>query len=96
MLKDLKYIYKTSYRINGHIKAIISKAFQDCCNTTGMKLSAGRIERAFWLSLHENPVLRKKLLSNVCNNIVRDSVKRDKKSKIKDGKKVRYTKKDYR
>ena len=73
MLKDAKYTYRTSIRINHHIKHIIEENFREVCRKTGLKLSYGRIARAFWSSLAKNPSLRKKCMELVCRDILKES-----------------------
>ena len=71
----MKYTYKKSIRVNEHIKSIIEKTFSEVCRVTGKKLSYGRIARAFWSSLANEPALRKKCIRLVCKNIIIDADK---------------------
>lgn len=70
-----KYAYKKTIRINNDIKHIIEKNFREVCRKTGLKLSYGRIARAFWSSLAKNPNLRKKCMELVCKDILKEASK---------------------
>lgn len=71
-----KYTFKKSIRVNSYIKNIIEKNFRDVCKNTGLKLSYGKIARAFWASLAEKPALRKKCMDLVCKSIMKDHRKK--------------------
>lgn len=79
MHTDVKYAYKTSYRINNRIKSIISGTAKDIRRETGLKLSLGKLSRAFWVSLAADPVLRKKFIHSACKMMVEEATKRDNK-----------------
>ena len=69
---NTKYSYKKTMRVNGHIKSIIEKNCRDVRYKTGLELSYGKIARAFWSTLAEDPKLRKKCMDLVCKAILRD------------------------
>ena len=77
--KDAKHIYKKTIRVNGYIKSIIERNFREVCGKTGLKLSYGKIARAFWLTLAENPKLRNRCMKLVCRAILKDARKKDNK-----------------
>ena len=73
---DVKYTQKTSYRLNSRIKGIINKAAKDIRKETGLKLSLGKLSRAFWISLAANPDLRKKFIDSACKTILEETKER--------------------
>lgn len=77
MKKDVKYTYKTSYRINSQVKSILENTFGEVCRKTGLKLSLGKISRAFWIATAEDPALRKQCMRAVCDKILYDTVKKE-------------------
>lgn len=68
-----KYSYRKTIRIDEHLKSIIEKNFADVCRHTGLKLSYGKIARAFWVSLAENSKLRKQCMDLVCRSLIKDA-----------------------
>ncbi len=72
MTNSVKYIHKKTIRIDDRIKSIIEKNFREICHKTGLRLSYGKIARAFWLNLAENKKLRKQCMELVCKSIIRD------------------------
>lgn len=79
MRKDVKYSYKTSYRINNYIKSIIDSASRDIYRETGLKISLGKLSRAFWVSLASNPVLRRKFINSVCKITIKEAANKNNK-----------------
>lgn len=78
MKKDVKYSQKTSYRINDRIKTIIDNTCDDVRKETGLSLSLGKVSRAFWVSLAQNPELRKRCIDYVCKTVLEEIGKKDK------------------
>lgn len=76
MLKDGKFQYKTSVRVNNYIKCTIENIFKEACKKTGLKLSHGQTQRAFWFSIAENPKFRKKCIELVCKEILEGAEKK--------------------
>lgn len=76
MAHSVKYSYKKTIRIDGNIKHIIEKNFREVCRKTGLKLSYGKIARAFWVALAENKKLRKQCMDMVCKRIIKDRAKK--------------------
>ena len=72
MLNAPKCLYKTSYRIDSHIKHIMDNTFAIVRKRAGYKLSNGTIARTFWLVLYENDGLRKRCLDTVCGWLIKD------------------------
>jgi|GEM_PF-5489792 len=72
-MKDVKYSYKTSYRINNYIKSIIHNASRDIYRETGLKISLGKLSRAFWVSLAANPELRRRFINSVCKITLKEA-----------------------
>lgn len=76
MNTDVKYTHKASYRINNRIKNIINTTIRDIRKETGLKLSLGKLSRAFWVSLASNPGLRKKFIDSACKTVLEEATKR--------------------
>ena len=64
-MDDTKFTGKASYRINNRIRSIIDKTFKDIRKETGLKLSLGKVSRAFWVSLAADAGFRKKFFDLV-------------------------------
>jgi hypothetical protein len=79
MHNDFKYIHKTTYRINDRIKAIIDGTAKDVRKETGLKLSLGKLSRAFWISMASDPALRKKFIGGVCKMVLDEASKKQSK-----------------
>lgn len=75
-----KYSYKKTIRIDASLKSIIEKNFSEVCDKTGLKLSYGKIARAFWSTLADDNKLRKKCMKLVCAAILEDERKKNKKN----------------
>lgn len=90
MNKDVKYQYKTSYRINGRIKSIIGDVFKDIRKKSGLDLSLGKISRTFWVSLETDPDLRKKFVNCVCKAALEEVAKKYNKYYYADQKRPGY------
>ena len=75
---DSKYSHKKTIRVDGRIKSIIERTFGEVCAKTGLRLSYGKIARAFWSSLAEDIKLRKKCMDLVCKTILEDARKKNK------------------
>jgi hypothetical protein len=76
MVIDVKYTHKASYRINDRIKSIINRTIRDVRKETGMKLSLGKLSRAFWVSLADDPSLRRKFIDSACKTMLEDIAER--------------------
>lgn len=70
-----KHIYKKSIRVNYDIKTVIETTFKEVCKKTGLRLSYGRIARAFWSELAKHKALRKKCMNLVCKSLINDAKK---------------------
>lgn len=77
MTVDAKYTHKASYRINNRIKSIINSTFRDIQRETGLKLSLGRVSRAFWVSMAGNPALRKRFIDSICKVALQEAAKKN-------------------
>ena len=78
MSTDEKHSYKKSIRVNKRIKTIIEKTFREVCRKTDLKLSYGKIARAFWSSLAEDPKLRTKCMKLVCDSLIKEAYEKKK------------------
>ncbi len=75
-LDSTKKVYKKSLRVDAYVKGIIEKNFREVCRKTGFELSYGEIVRAFWVSIAENPEIRRECIRLVCGKIVNDKKKK--------------------
>ncbi len=79
MVKNGKFVYRTSIRIDDKLKSIIEHTYRDVCNKTGLKkLSYGKMARAFWITIANNTALRKQCMKLVCDFILKQQEKKDK------------------
>lgn len=81
MEKNCKKIYKKSIRVDGRLKSIIEKNFRDVSQRTGLKLSYGKIARAFWSTLASDARVREKCMKLVCKTLLEESRRSKKNTK---------------
>ena len=88
MVTDVKYTHKTSYRINDRIRSIISGTIRDIRKETGLKLSLGKVSRAFWVSLASDPALRKKFIDKIYVMMLKEASDKNTKNRYASRKKT--------
>jgi hypothetical protein len=78
MQRNTKKSYKKTIRVDGRIKGIIEKNFHDVSRRTGLKLSYGKVARAFWSTLASDTNVREACMKLVCKSLL-DEAKKHKK-----------------
>jgi len=78
MQRNTKKSYKKTIRVDGHIKGIIEKNFRDVSRRTGLKLSYGKVARAFWSTLASDNNVRETCMKLVCKSLLEEAKKHKK------------------
>ncbi|MFA5500876.1 MAG: hypothetical protein WC404_07345 [Candidatus Omnitrophota bacterium] len=79
MQRNTKKSYKKTIRVDGRLKSIIEKNFRDVSRRTGLRLSYGKVARAFWSTLASNANIRETCMKLVCRSLLEDAKKNKKK-----------------
>lgn len=77
MKYEIKYHSKTSFRLNDRIKDIITRTCRELSRETGLKLSLGKLSRAFWISLASDRKLRKDFIDNAAKALLEEAGRKD-------------------
>lgn len=75
MQRNTKKSYKKTIRVDGRIKRIIEDNFRDVSRRTGLKLSYGKVARAFWSTLASSANVREACMKLVCKTLLEEAKK---------------------
>ena len=81
MQRNTKKSYKKTIRVDGRIKHIIEDNFRDVSRRTGLKLSYGKVARAFRSTLASSSNVRETCMKLVCKSLLEEAKKREKNDK---------------
>lgn len=66
--------------MDGRLKSIIEGVFREVNKKTGLRLSYGKVARAFWSTLANNPKARERCMGLVCKALLEEAKKNKKKT----------------